>query len=270
MKITFQNPTQGPLITVSFDDEVTAVAKAFSLIGASRVTTAANNGLATLRNAAQFAQTAPGITSGGTAGGAGVAGAVGPLALIGVLFATGDAPQRKPTTEKNTQHLPSPAELRCLSNPYDSSVECATMRSVLTALPFLESPLNTPNAARASAAFATTSSVPMTVDLPTSATQFAADVLAHIEASDGKRHAVPLSADEKQDLIALAQKVATGELSDFDLVLWEGQSPAVKAMALQLYPRINAIMQGFPEHIRSYLDLVVETIVQPPLEMEAT
>jgi hypothetical protein len=70
MKITFQNPTKGPLITVSFDDEAAAASWAFSLIGASRVTAAASDGLATLRTAAQFAETAPGAT-GGTAGGMG-------------------------------------------------------------------------------------------------------------------------------------------------------------------------------------------------------
>lgn len=171
MKITFQNPTQGPLVTVSFSDDAATIAHAFAVIGASRVIAAANSGLATLRTAAQFAELAPGAS--GSA-----ASIAGPLTLLGMLFAAGDAPQRETTTEKIVQHPPSPAELRCLSNPYDSSAECATMRSMLTLLPFLESPSTNPNAVRAAAAIPTTSSAPMAVGLPTPTTLTDAE-LAH-------------------------------------------------------------------------------------------
>jgi hypothetical protein len=132
MKITFQNPTKGPLITVSLDDEAAMVSRAFSLIGASRVVTAASDGLATLRTAAQFAETAPGAT-GGAAGGMGIAG---PAMFIGMFFAAGDSPQRKLATEEAIQNPMTPAQLRCLADPYNTSAECAAVRGAqLTELP---------------------------------------------------------------------------------------------------------------------------------------
>lgn len=147
MKITIQNPTQGPLITVSFDDEAATVAQAFSLVGASRVASAAHTGLTTLRAAAQFAEVAPGT------GGVGLSGIAGPALFIGMFFAAGDAPPRKVDHEDMT-----PNQLRCMTNPYDTSAECAAVRSALSILPFSESWLNTPNpnAARASAGGHTT------------------------------------------------------------------------------------------------------------------
>lgn len=94
MKIHFQNPTKGPLITVSFDDEATAVGRALSIAGISRTAAVTSKvavgGLRTLRAAAQFAEAAPSTAGGGAMGGAGVAGVVGPLALIGMFFASGD------------------------------------------------------------------------------------------------------------------------------------------------------------------------------------
>lgn len=224
MRISLQNPTQGPLITVSFADDAATVAHAFAVIGASRVAAAASDGLATLRTAAQFANAAPGA-------GGGAVSVAGPLALLGMLFAAGDAPQHKSTTEKNIQHSPGPAELRCLSNPYDTSVECAAVRSALALIPFSKSWESSLNAARASAAHAPTAEL-TSVDLPTDITltaestrpqQFATELLAHIEGSKDKRHAVSLTTEEEHALVALAQRVAAGESSEFDLglLVWE-------------------------------------------------
>lgn len=151
MKILIQNPTLGPLITVSFDEDTTKIAQGYALVGASRVTVAAAEGLATLRSAAQFAELAPGVAGAGPAGGAGALGIAGPLALIGMLFAAGDntTPPDEPERDAS-HHIPSPAELRCMMDPYNTSAECAAVRSALSVLPFSESWLNIPNATRAS------------------------------------------------------------------------------------------------------------------------
>lgn len=153
MKISFQNPTKGPLITVSFDDETAAVSRAFSLVGASRVASAGTKSLATLRTAAQFAQTAPGIVSGGAAGGSaglGLTGIAGPAMFIEMFFAAGDAPQHKSDNDSVTPPTAlTPNQLRCMANPYDTSAECAAVRSALAILPFSESWLSNPNAAQA-------------------------------------------------------------------------------------------------------------------------
>lgn len=104
MKITFQNPTKGPLITVTLDDETAMVSRAFSLIGASRVVAAASDGLATLRTAAQFAKAAPGAAGGG----AELITVAGPAILVGAFLSAGDSSSHSHTPEPKTNIVDRP------------------------------------------------------------------------------------------------------------------------------------------------------------------
>jgi hypothetical protein len=147
-----------------------------------------------------------------------------------MFFAAGDSPQRKLATKEAIQNPMTPGQLRCLADPYNISAECAAVRSAVTLLPFSESHLDNPQAARASAAGATTAQqlVPTPLDLPaphtpSTAQPFAAALLTHIEAAQDKRHAVPLTTDDQQNLVTMAQRVSAGEANAFDLglLVWE-------------------------------------------------
>lgn len=71
----------------------------------------------------------------------------GALMLLGAVFSAGDTRSR----EKNIAYSPSPAQLRCMANPYDLSSECAMVRIALSLIPFSDSWSPTPNGIRASA-----------------------------------------------------------------------------------------------------------------------
>lgn len=192
MKITFQNPTKGALITVSFDGEAAMVSQAFSLIGANRVVTAASDGLATLRTATQFAEAAPGAAGGGAAGGVGIAGIAGPAMFIGMFFAAGDSPNptrnpNKPADENETPNSEphptlSPDQLRCLADPYNTSAECAAVRSALSTFPTTRTQSESPNAAQAIRSRAPdTALVPLAAHMSTSPTSTSAEPFAWFE-----------------------------------------------------------------------------------------
>ena len=134
MKITFQNPTKGPLITVEFESDASSV---LGFVGP-----AAPETVAKLRAVAN-GSTPLGATSG-------VASAVGPWALIAMLFSAGDSHPRTSGAEPTIANPLSPDQLRCLADPYDTSAECAAVRSGLMTFPASESAAD-PTSARASA-----------------------------------------------------------------------------------------------------------------------
>jgi hypothetical protein len=144
MKITFQNPTKGPLITIEFENDVPS---ALGFVGP-----VATEAVATLRavaNGTASVAAASGGVSGATASSTAL-GAAGPLTLLAMLFSAGDSPSRDESAAPELHSAPSPAELRCMSHPYDTSAECAAVRSGLMTFPASELVAD-PTAARASA-----------------------------------------------------------------------------------------------------------------------
>ncbi len=65
------------------------------------------------------------------------------------------------TTQPPEPSIPplTPTQLRCLTNPYDTSAECAIVRGAASLIPFSDSFLGNPNAARASAGETTSTPV---------------------------------------------------------------------------------------------------------------
>lgn len=120
MKIVFQNPTQGPLITISFDESDAALAFVPAAVDCA-------------------AKAASGT---GAVASSGIAATAGPLAVLASIL-SGDSSPPTPVI--------TPDYLRCLSDPYDMSAACALTRSILTRMPFQKNHTEDPNAARASA-----------------------------------------------------------------------------------------------------------------------
>ncbi|PIR21255.1 MAG: hypothetical protein COV45_00485 [Deltaproteobacteria bacterium CG11_big_fil_rev_8_21_14_0_20_47_16] len=52
-------------------------------------------------------------------------------------------------------------------------------------------------------------------------------------------------------------------------LMWDGSSPEIKDFSIYLYPIVKRIMRRYPEHLQTYFEQLIETIVQPPLEQGA-
>ena len=166
MKISFQNPTRGPLITVSLDDDAGATTAFVPAV----------------------ADCAARVTSKHIIATEGTASIAGPLALVGMLFASGDT-SPKPASPDPIYPAPSPGRHRCLLNPYDLSAECAAVRSQHASPPIdtadhVAPRVGVPLASaggRKTEPVATTTETRLAVDLPTAATPTHDSIAAILE-----------------------------------------------------------------------------------------